>query len=81
MGKTYDKLQHQLTVSEFSEYAKDCLLIYNKLKEINNGSIWSSQWNSLTTIAGWIGDNYPKKMAIKPSNLGYELLRSIKLNL
>lgn len=80
MGKTYDKLQHQLTISEFSEYAKDCLLIYEKLKEINNGSVWSSQWDILTTISGWIGDTHPKTMAIKPTNLGYELLKSIKSN-
>lgn len=78
MGKIYDKLQHQLKENKFSEDAKDCLLIYEKLKEINNGSVWSSQWDILTTISGWIGDTHPKTMAIKPTKLGYELLKSIK---
>lgn len=77
MGKLYDKLQKQLQ-TEFKKDAEDCLKIYEKLKELNNGSVWSSDWNQLTTIGGWIGDKYPKTMVYKPSKLGYELLKSIK---
>lgn len=77
MGKLYDKLQKQLQ-TEFKKDAEDCLKIYEKLKELNNGSVWSSDWNQLTTIGGWIGDKYPKTMMYKPSKLGYELLKGIK---
>lgn len=77
MGKLYDKLQKQLQ-TEFKKDAEDCLKIYEKLKELNNGSVWSSDWNQLTTIGGWIGDKYPKTMMYKPSKLGYELLKGIE---
>lgn len=77
MGKLYDKLQKQLQ-TEFKKDAEDCLKIYEKLKELNNGRVWSLDWNQLTTIGGWIGDKYPKTMMYKPSKLGYELLKGIK---
>lgn len=77
MGKLYDKLQKQLG-TEFKKDAEDCLKIYEKLKELNNGSVWSSDWNQLTTIAGFLGDKFPKTMMYKPSKLGYELLKGIK---
>lgn len=56
MGKIYDKLQKQLQVEEHREDAEDCIKIYNKLKEMNDGSVWSSDWQVLTTIGGWIGE-------------------------
>jgi hypothetical protein len=77
MGKLYDKLQKQLQ-TEYKKDAEDCLKIYEKLKELNNGSVWDSDWRQLTTIGGWIGDKYPKTMVYKPSKLGYELLKGIE---
>lgn len=77
MGKLYDKLQKQLG-TEFKKDAEDCLKIYEKLKELNDGSVWGLDWRRLTTIGGWIGDKYPKTMVYKPSKLGYELLKGIK---
>lgn len=77
MGKLYDRLQKQLQ-TEFKKDAEDCLKIYEKLKEMNNGSVWSSDWNQLTTIAGFLGDKFPKTMMYKPSKLGYELLKGIE---
>lgn len=56
MGKIYDRLQKQLQVEEHREDAEDCIKIYNKLKEMNDGSVWSSDWQVLTTIGGWIGE-------------------------
>ena len=38
MGKIYDRLQEQLQVEEHRENAEDCIKIYNKLKEMNDGS-------------------------------------------
>lgn len=43
MGKLHDRLQKQLK-SEFKKDAEDCLKIYEKLKELNNGSVWDSDW-------------------------------------
>lgn len=77
MGKLYDKLQKQLG-TEFKKDAEDCLKIYEKLKEINNGSVWELDWRQLTTVGGWIGEKHPKTMAYKPSKLGYELLKGIE---
>ena len=78
MGKLYDCLQKQLKSEEYKKDAEDCLKIYEKLKELNNGSVWDSDWRQLTTIGGWIGDKYPKTMVYKPSKLGYELLKVIE---
>jgi hypothetical protein len=78
MGKLYDRLQKQLKSEEYKKDAEDCLKIYDKLKEMNNGSVWDSDWRQLITIGGWIGDKYPKTMVYKPSKLGYELLKGIE---
>lgn len=78
MGKLHDRLQKQLKLEEYKKDAEDCLKIYEKLKEMNNGSVWSSQWNPLTTIAGFSGDKFPKTMMYKPSELGYVFLKGIE---
>lgn len=78
MGKLYDRLQKQLKSEEYKKDAEDCLKIYEKLKEMNNGSVWSSQWNLLTTIAGFLGDKFPKTMMYKPSELGYVFIKGIE---
>ena len=53
MGKLYDRLQKQLKSEEYKKDAEDCLKIYEKLKEMNNGKVWDSDWRQLTTIGGW----------------------------
>lgn len=75
MGKLYDKLQKQLG-TEFKKDAEDCLRIYEKLKEINNGSVWDTQWRQLvdTHFKGFPSDD----RRYKPSKLGYELLKGIE---
>lgn len=78
MGKIYDRLQKQLQVEEHREDAEDCIKIYNKLKEMNDGSVWSSDWQVLTTIGGWIGERPHAQMAYKPSKVGYVFLNGIR---
>lgn len=78
MGKIYDRLQEQLQVEEHRENAEDCIKIYNKLKEMNDGSVWSSDWQILTTIGGWIGERPHAQMAYKPSKVGYVFLNGIR---
>lgn len=38
------------TSEYLSDVYEDCLKIYEKLKEINNGSVWSLDWRQLTTM-------------------------------
>lgn len=73
-----DKLQKQLQIEKYKKDAEDCIKIYEKLKELNNGSVWSSQWQSLTTISGWIGERPISVGAYKPSEIGYVFLKGIK---
>lgn len=77
MGKLYDRLQKQLESEEYKKDAEDCLKIYEKLKEMNNGKVWESSWNPLTTVK-FVGI-YPNSMRIyKPSQEGYVFLKGIE---
>lgn len=77
MGKLYDRLQKQLKSEEYKKDAEDCLKIYEKLKEMNNGSVWESSWNPLTTVK-FVG-TYPNSERIyKPSQEGYVFLKGIE---
>lgn len=77
MGKLRDKLQKQ-SKTKYKKETEDCLKIYNKLLELNgDGSVWSSQWNVLTTVADYIG-TYPNSiMVYKPSAIGYIFLKGL----
>ena len=77
MGKLYDRLQKQLKSEEYKKDAEDCLKIYEKLKEMNNGSVWESSCNPLTTVK-FVG-TYPNSERIyKPSKEGYVFLKGIE---
>lgn len=76
MGKLYDCLQKQLKSEEYKKDAEDCLKIYEKIKEMNNGKVWESSWNPLTTVK-FVG-TYPNSEGIyKPSQEGYVFLKGI----
>jgi len=77
MGKLYDRLQKQLKSEEYKKDAEDCLKIYEKIKEMNNGKVWESSWNPLTTVK-FVG-TYPNSERIyKPSKEGYVFLKGIE---
>lgn len=77
MGKLYDRLQKQLKSEEYNKDAEDCLKIYEKIKEMNNGKVWESSWNPLTTVK-FVG-TYPNSERIyKPSQEGYVFLKGIE---
>ncbi len=77
MGKLYDRLQKQLKSEEYKKDAEDCLKIYEKIKEMNNGKVWESSWNPLTTVK-FVG-TYPNSERIyKPSQEGYVFLKGIE---
>ena len=77
MGKLYDRLQKQLKSEEYKKDAEDCLKIYEKLKEMNDGKVWNSSWNPLTKVT-FVG-TYPNSERIyKPSKEGYVFLKGIE---
>lgn len=77
MGKLYDRLQKQLKSEEHKKDAEDCLKIYEKLKEMNDGKVWELSWNPLTTVK-FVG-TYPNSERIyKPSQEGYVFLKGIE---
>lgn len=76
MGKLLDRLGAQLK-TDLSQDAKDCLIIYNKLKEIHNGHVWQSDWSPLVSTR--FEGSYPNSRRIfKPTNVGYIFLKGIE---
>ena len=74
MGKLYDRLQKQLK-TEYKEDAENCLIIYNKLKEMYNGSVWSSNW---TPLVGTIFKGFPSdERRFKPTEIGKIFLNGL----
>ena len=76
MGKLSDNLNRQLT-TEFKEEAKACIKIYDKLKELNEGSVWSSQWNILTDVK-FIGQIGKSTRIYRPSKVGEIFINGLK---
>lgn len=78
MGLT-ETLKEQLKSKDEKavQYAKDCIAIAEKLKEINgDGSVWSSQWLVFASVR-WVG-KYPNcTMQYKPSKIGEVFLKGI----
>ncbi len=75
MGKLLTYLEKQLK-TEYKQDAEDCLLIYNKLKEMYNGSVWSSNWTPLvsTIFKGFPSDD----RRFEPTAIGRIFLKGLK---
>lgn len=71
-------LQKQLKSEDakLKKDAEDCLKIYEKLQEMNNGSVWSSQWQQLATpkFKGFPSDD----RTYHPTAMGYVFLKGIE---
>lgn len=75
MGKLLNSLNYQLK-TEHKENAKECLEVYNYLKE-STGHVWESQWNNLVST-DFIG-NYPNTIKIsKLNSIGKIFLKGLK---
>ncbi len=75
MGKLYDRLQKQLS-TEYKQDAEDCLIIYNKLKEIYDGHVWDSNWRPLVSI---IFKGFPSDdRRFEPTPIGRIFLKGLK---
>lgn len=79
MGKLMNYLQKQLKSegAKLKKDAEDCIKIYEELKEMNDGKVWESSWNTLTTVK-FVG-TYPNSERIyKPSKEGYVFLKGVE---
>ena len=77
MGALYDRLQKQLKDDGYEKDAEDCIKIYKKLEELNDGRVWQSSWDPLTKIE--LTGTYPNcKRRYKPSKEGYVFLKGIE---
>lgn len=78
MGKLMNYLQKQLKSEDakLKKDAEDCIKIYEKLKEMNNGSVWSSQWQQLATpkFKSFPSDD----RTYSPTAIGYVFLKGIE---
>jgi len=75
MGKLIERLEKQLK-TEYKDDAEGCIKIYNKLKELNNGHVWESQWNPLVDITFKGFPNTERRYT--PSNLGRIFLKGLE---
>lgn len=74
MGKLLDRLEKQLN-TEYKQDAEECIKIYNKLKELNNGSVWESQWNLLVDVTF---KGFPSnERRYKPNKIGCVFLKGL----
>ena len=62
------RLQLKSEDAKVKQDAKDCLIIANKLKELDDGHIWSSKWSVLTSVR-WVKDKEWKRQ-FEPSEIG-----------
>lgn len=68
MGKLLDSLNRQLK-TEFKSDAEECITVYERLKELHNGHVWSSVWDPLVNTR--FDGKYPNAIRIyKLTNLG-----------
>lgn len=71
------RLQLKSEDAKVRQDAKDCLIIANKLKELDDGHIWSSDWRVLTSVR-WVKDKEWKHQ-FKPSKIGKIFINGINI--
>lgn len=76
MGKLLNTLTKQIKTEEFKQDAESCLKIYNKLKELNDGSVWSNQWSILTSVK-FVGKMPNSVKVYKPSEIGEIFIKGL----
>lgn len=74
MGKLNYWLERQLK-TEYKQDAEDCIKIRDKLRELNDGHVWTSQWSPLvdTIYKGFPSD----ERRYKPTAMGHVFLKGI----
>lgn len=75
MSETIERLKKQ-----GDDDAKKCIRIYNALLDLNNGKVWSSQWNVLVTTkrireSKFLGDK--DAWGFKPTAIGEIFIKGL----
>lgn len=75
MGKVRESLEKQLK-TEYKQDAEDCFKIVNKLKEMDDGHVCSSNFTLLvkTIFKGFPSD----ERRFKPTSIGYIFLKGLE---
>ena len=76
MSELKDRLLKQLEI-DYSEDARDCLKIYEAIKELNKGSIPSDQWMVLCRVQH-LGTHIDPMRVYSPSKIGYVFLKGLE---
>jgi hypothetical protein len=79
MGKVKNRLDKQLEMPEYADDAKDCLIIFNYLMEVDKGHIWESRWTPLVRPL-YIGICSNTTIVYRPTDLGRKVIDSLKSN-
>ena len=76
MGKTVKEYLKEQLKTQYKKDAENCLIIFNKLKEIDKGHVWTSKWRLLVNpiYKGWPSD----ERRYKPTEIGYIFIEGIK---
>jgi hypothetical protein len=76
MGKLMDRLQKQLK-TERKQEAEDCIQLYEYLKQIDDGNVWGSKWETLVDTTF---EEFPSSERwCKPNDLGRLVLIGLNL--
>lgn len=78
MSELKDRLLKQLE-KDYLEDAKDCIRIYEALKELNRGSVPSDQWMVLSRVQH-LGTHIDSMRVYSPSKMGYVFLKGLERN-
>ena len=72
------RLQLKSEDAKVKQDAKDCLIIANKLKELDGGRIWSSKWSLLTSVR-WVKDKDKELVRqFKPTEIGKIFIKGLE---
>ena len=69
------RLQLKSEDAKVKQDAKDCLIIANKLKELDDGHVWSSDWRVLTRVT-WV-KNKEWERQFEPSEIGKIFIKGL----
>jgi hypothetical protein len=76
MSELKDRLLKQLE-TDYSEDARNCLKIYEAIKELNEGSIPSDQWMVLSRVQ-YLGTHIDPMRVYSPSKIDYVFLKGLE---
>ena len=77
MGKTMNYLQQQLKDPDTKKDAEDCIRIYEKILEMNDGHVWASAFVTLCRVVGYVGQSPNSRTVYKPTPIGYIFLKGL----